>query len=100
MEEKNRYRIEAVWRAGEVLRVVANSREPMRSAEIARACGATDNTAFRICETLEESGFLKRVGDHYELGMGLALFYARYKALREGLRDKIDRELDELKVAE
>lgn len=92
----SRYRIESVWQAGEVLKAVANSREPMTAAEIGKACGLKSNTAFRQCVTLEECGFLKRVGDRFELGMGLALFYARYRSTREALRDKIGRELDEL----
>ena len=64
---KNRYRIETVHQAGQVLKLVANSRTPMGSAEIGKALGMTANAAFRMCATLEEVGFLKEAGGKYEL---------------------------------
>jgi len=98
--KEDRYRIAAIAQAGEVLKVVANSREAMGSSEIARLTGLTGNTAFRICFTLEELGFLTRVGDRYELGMGLALFWARKKAMLENQRMKIDSHLKSIHISE
>lgn len=96
MKDKNRYRIEAVYQAGQVLRTVADHKGLVGASEIAASLGIKVNTAFRMCITLEELGFLKQVGEKYELGMGLALFWARKKATLEGERDGIDRDLTQL----
>lgn len=96
MDKNNRYRIESVYQAGQVLRAVAESKGACGSSEIATSLGITVNTSFRMCMTLEELGFLKQVGEKYELGMGLALFWARKKATLEGERDAIDRDIIKL----
>lgn len=96
MDKSSRYRIESVFQAGQVLRVVAESKTVMGSSEIAAVLGITVNTAFRMCATLEELGFLKQVGEKFELGMGLALFWARKKASLEGERMVIERDITEL----
>jgi DNA-binding IclR family transcriptional regulator len=93
---KERYRIEAVHQAGKILKAIAESRNPIGPSEVAKELEITVNTAFRMCITLEELGFLKQVGDKYDLGMGLALFWARKKAILEGERNGIDRQLTEL----
>lgn len=79
----NRYRIETVFQAFQVLKVIADSKEPIGPAEIIKRLDMTMNTAFRMCETLDEVGALRKIGDKYELGMALALFWARVKAKRE-----------------
>lgn len=89
----NRYRIESVYQAGQILRAVAETKGAVGSSEIAKSLGITSNTAFRMCVTLEELGFLKQIGDKYDLGMGLALFWARKKATLESERDGIDKDL-------
>jgi len=94
MLKENRYRIEAVHQAGQILRAVAENKGAIGSSDIAKNLGITVNTAFRMCVTLEELGFLKQVGDKYDLGMGLALFWARKKAMLEGERAGIDRDLE------
>ena len=92
----NRYRIESVFQAGQVLRAVADSKGVMGPTEIAASLGIKVNTAFRMCATLEELGFLKQVGEKYELGMGLALFWARKKASLEGERVAIEKDITQL----
>lgn len=96
MEGKNRYRIESVFQAGQVMKAVADSKEAVGPSEVAKTLGITINTAFRMCMTLEELGFLKQIGEKYELGMGLALFWARKKATLEGERAEIDRDIEQL----
>lgn len=96
MTEGNRYRIEAVYLAGQILKTISEIKRPLGSAEVARELGITVNQAFRMCMTLEELGFLKQVGDKYDLGMGLALFWARKKAMLEGERTGVERQLSEL----
>ena len=96
MEKNNRYRIEAVYQAGQVLKTVAESKGAVGPSDIATNLGITVNTAFRMCVTLEGIGFLKQIGDKYELGIGLALFWARKKAMLEGERENVSRELASL----
>ncbi len=100
MEKENRYRIETVHQAGQVLKTVANSKEPMGAIAIAKSLDIKSNTAFRICQTLDEIGFLKQVGDRYELGMGLALFWARKKASLETKREAVESDLDSIQIKE
>ncbi len=98
---ENKYIIRAVKQAMQVLETVANNREPMGSAEIAKALGISGNMAFRQCVTLEESGLLRMVGDKkFDLGMKLAIFWARKKSRLEGERDAIARNLEELEAEE
>ncbi|MDA8155600.1 MAG: helix-turn-helix domain-containing protein [Actinomycetota bacterium] len=94
----NRYRIDAVYQAGQVLEVVADSREPMGPSEIAAALGIKINAAFRQCVTLDEMGWLKEVNKKYVLGDRLALFWARYKTRREADLARIQNELKNLEI--
>jgi len=96
MKDKNRYRIEAVYQAGQVLRTVADHKGLVGASEIAGSLGIKVNTAFRMCVTLADMGFLKQVGDKYELGMGLALFWARKKASLASERETIEQNLNQL----
>ncbi|MFA7465319.1 MAG: helix-turn-helix domain-containing protein, partial [Syntrophales bacterium] len=84
--------------AGQVLNAVADAKEPIGPSEIARESGVSVDTAFRMCATLEELGFLQQIGDRYQLGMGLALFWARKKASLEGEKSRVERDLDSLEV--
>ncbi|MCE5265699.1 MAG: helix-turn-helix domain-containing protein [Deltaproteobacteria bacterium] len=93
---ENRYRIETVYQAGQILKAVANAKEPVGAADLAKDLGLTHNTAYRTCLTLEELGFLRMIGDRYELGMGLALFWARKKASLETEKTGIEGQLTEL----
>lgn len=94
--ETGRYRIEALFEAGQILKAIAENKNPLGASEVASILGITPNKAYRMCVTLEEMGFLKQVSDKYDLGMALALFWARKKAMLEGERTGIDRQLDEL----
>jgi DNA-binding IclR family transcriptional regulator len=96
MSDINKYRIQAVYDAGKILETVAHSKEPMGAAEIAKALAITSNTAFRQCCTLDELGFLRQVGDKFDLGMKLAIFWARKKSRLEGERDRVDGDLRKL----
>lgn len=96
MAGENRYRVETVYQAGQILKTIADFKRPIGSSEVAKELGITLNTAFRMCLTLEELGFLKQVGEKYDLGMGLALFWARKKSMLEGERTGIEKDLIEL----
>lgn len=94
----NRYRIEAVYKAGLVLKLIADAKEPIGPAEIEATLGITLNAAFRMCETLEELGWIRKIGGKYELGMGLALMWARKKAGLEAALDTTTKELSSLSI--
>ena len=83
---ENRYRIAAVYQAGQIRKLIANSREPLGPADIAARLSISVNMAFRMCATMEELGDLEQVGGKYRLGMGLALIWARVRAEREEVR--------------
>jgi DNA-binding IclR family transcriptional regulator len=93
--DRDRYVIESVRKAGEILKFIAKSREPVAPAQLALEVeDLTSNTAYRMCVTLESLGWLNQVGERYELGMGLGLFWARKKATLESDRERINRAID------
>ena len=93
MADKSRYRIEAVFQAAQVIKMVSEIKGAAGPSEIAERLGITVNTAYRMCVTLEEAGFLTQVGDKYDLGMGIALIYARTKAHLECQKEEIEKNL-------
>ena len=90
--------VEAVRKAGEILKFLAHQKEPVPGAVIGKAVGLATGTVMCHLATLEEMGFVRRIGDGYELGMGAALLWSRYKANREAQRAQIEKELEELEV--
>lgn len=98
MERCDRYRIETVFQAGQILKAVADAKGAVGPSDVSKILGIKVNTAFRMCVTLEELGFLKQIGDKYDLGMGMALFWARKKAILEGERVGIENQLMELNM--
>jgi DNA-binding IclR family transcriptional regulator len=95
---RDRYVIEPVRQAGEVLKYIAAAREPVTTVQVAQACGLAPDKAFRLCVTLGEIGFLNQIGSRYELGMGLGLLWARKKATLEDRRNRIDKALELMTV--
>jgi len=96
MTNSDRYHIKSIIQAGDILKAVANSKEPVSAADLAKSCGLTANTAFRICVTLADVGFLNPIGEKYELGMALMLFWAKKKADLEAKKEKIENVLAEI----
>ncbi len=94
----NRYRIEAVFNAGRIIELVSNAGEALGAAEISARLDLTSNTAFRVCETLDELRMLKKVQDKYILGDALAHAWARYKTRREADLVRIQTELKNLEI--
>lgn len=94
--EKSYKRIEAVRKAGEILKHLANQKEPCTGPVIAKAVGLATGTAMCHLATLEDIGFVQKVGDYFRLGLGLALIHARVKGNLEGDKMKIESALKEL----
>lgn len=89
-------RIEAVRKAGEILKHMASRKEAVTGPDIAKAVNLPVGTVMCHMATLEELGFVQKVGDGFRLGMGLALIWARVKSGLEGDRARVERELAEI----
>ena len=94
------HRIEAVRKTGEILKYLSNTKDPASAPDIARAVGLPTGTTMCHLATLDDLGFVLTVGDRYQLGMGLALFWARVKSSLEAQRDKVNQNLGLLNQGE
>lgn len=92
--------IESVRKAVEILEHLAQQKEPATGTSVAQAVNLPKGTVMCHLATLEESNFIRRIGDGYELGMGAALLWARKKSLAEGQRDRANREIKMLEEGE
>ncbi len=93
-------RIEAVRKTGEILKYLANIKEPATGPDIAKAVGLPTGTTMCHLATLEDLGFVLTIGERFQLGMGLALFWARVKSTLEAQRDNINNALNLLNQEE
>ena len=89
-------RIEAVKRTGEILKYLANQKEPVSGADVAKAVDLQGGTVMCHLATLEDLGFVERIGDRVRLGMGVAMLWARVKSSLEADRANIDENLTKL----
>lgn len=89
-------RIEAVRKAGEVLKYLANQKEPVTGPQIAQAVNLAVGTTMCHLATLEDLGFVQTIGDRFRIGMGLALVWARAKSNLEAERERIDKDLESI----
>lgn len=89
-------RIEAVAKATEILEFLGNQKEPVTGPEVAQAVSLPTATVMCHLITLQDRNFVSQVGGGFELGMGAATIWARMKSLKEGKRDRINRELQTL----
>lgn len=96
MREKTYRRIEAVRKADEILKHLGQTKEPVSGAAIAAAVGLPTGTVMCYLATHEDAGFVERIGDRYQVGLGLVLIKSRLKANLEGQRMLIDANLKEL----
>lgn len=97
---KSYKRIEAVRKAGEILKYLASQKVPVTSTDVSGAINLPHGTVMCHLTTLEELGFVQNVGDYWRLGMGLSLMWARVKSTLEGDRMKIESQLKELEGGE
>lgn len=92
MENGSYKRIGAVATSISILRHMAEQREPAPGADIARAMNLPKGTVMCHLVTLEDDRMVRRIGEYWELGDGMAIFWARRKSQLEGgiERMKID----------
>ena len=93
---KSYRKIEGVLKTGGILKYMADQKEAVGGNEIAKALDMPQGTVMSHLASLEELNFVTRVGERFDLGMGLALFWARKKSRLEGERSRIDRDIEEL----
>lgn len=89
-------RIEAVKTAVGVLRYLAEQRTPVTGQDLATALDLPGGTVMCHLATLEDEGLVRSVGGAYEMGMGMALFWARYKCALEGKIERLQGSLNQL----
>lgn len=98
MAEKSSYRrIEAIKVTVAILRLLADQKQPIAGREVARAIEVPEGTVQCHLATLEDERLVRSIGGSWELDMGLALFWARRKAMLAG---RIVRDNDELRQLE
>ena len=98
MANKDKYIVNSIVRAIAVLTAVSNNRGSMTLEEVMSETGLKKATAFGILATLVHTQMLRKVGGSYELDMGAATIWARFKSRKESERDLIDRELEEIEI--
>jgi DNA-binding IclR family transcriptional regulator len=89
-------RIEAVTRTGEILKYLANQKEPVNGPQVAAGVNLPVGTVMCHLATLEDLGFVSTVGDRFKLGMGLSLFWARVRSSLETEKEHIEKAIKSL----
>jgi len=96
MKERTYKRIESIRKGNEILKYLGQMKEPASGPEIAAAVGLPTGTVMCYLATHEDAGFVQRIGDRYQVGLGLVLIKSRLKSNLEGQRMLIDANLKEL----
>lgn len=101
MSNKSYRRIGAVEKTGEILKFLAQHKDnPISASAIAEAIKLPMPTVMCHLVTLEDMGFVQSINEHWKFGLGLGLIYARVKANLEGERDRINRDLEAIRIPE
>ena len=71
--DEDRYRVPALQRGLQLLAQFSRDQRVLTGAELSRRLGLPRASVFRILQTLEQMGFVERVGEgaHYKLGMAV-----------------------------
>lgn len=82
---EDRYQVPALQRGMQVLTQFSRDERHLTGAELSRRLGLPRASVFRILQTLEQLGFVERVGDtaHYKLGMAVLRLGFEYLASME-----------------
>jgi len=88
-------RIGAVTTAIDVLNFLAEQPGPVPGKDVATGLDVAYGKIMCHLATLEDARFVSRIGEHYELGQGAALLWAKKKAQLSGkvsrCRDQLNR---------
>jgi DNA-binding IclR family transcriptional regulator len=91
-------RIEAVKKTADVIKYLAAARQPMTGQEVAEGVGMPTGTTMCHLISLADAGFVQQIGEGWQLGMGLALVWARVKSNLESSRDRAGRDLERIAI--
>jgi DNA-binding IclR family transcriptional regulator len=82
---EERYQVPALQRGLQVLTQFSRDERQLTGAELSRRLGLPRASVFRILQTLEQLGFVERVGEsaHYKLGMAVLRLGFEYLASME-----------------
>ncbi len=85
-------RINSVILAADVLEYV-REHGPCSGVSAARALEVGQVTAMQYLETLADCGLLRRIGEHYEIGLKCASIWASFRAREESRRSEAESNL-------
>ena len=91
-------RIASVKMTVEILRFLAEQKQPVGGQEIAHAVDAPHGTVMCHLATLEDERLVRCVGGAWEFDMGMSFFWAKRKAMLEGRIARDSAELKQLEV--
>ncbi|GAB1577247.1 IclR family transcriptional regulator [Bordetella petrii] len=83
------YEVPAIRRAHDILRALAAQREPLRAADLARACAMPRSSLYLLLDSLVQRRWVDRAGDGYVIGlelMALGAAYLRHDGLQAAFR--------------
>lgn len=76
-------RIGAVKTTLNILRFLADQKEPVTGREIAVALGMPHGTCMCYLATLDDDGVVRQSGECFELGMAMSMFWAKTRDREE-----------------
>lgn len=93
-------RISAVKIAADILRFLADQKDPVSGSEIAAAVGIKYGTVMCHLATLEDERFARKINgaEAFVLGQELALLWSRCKSNLTANRERIDNEIKRLEI--
>jgi DNA-binding IclR family transcriptional regulator len=91
-------RIGAVKTTLDILKFLSDQKKPVTGKDVALAIDVPHGTCMCYLATLADSSIVCQTGECFELGMGMAAFWARYKANVEGKISRLTNELHQLEV--
>lgn len=98
MAGKSYRRIAAIGITNMILKHLADQREPVSAADVIKALDLPSGTVMCHLATLEDLTWVRRIGECWELGYGIALLWARKKAQIEDGINRMRNDLRQLGV--
>lgn len=95
---KSYRKIKAVSLSNAILKFLADQKHPVSGNDIAAGIDAKYDTVLCHLATHEADLFVERVGEHFKLGQGAALLWARKQAHLKAVISKSKDELTELEI--
>ncbi|MDY6791541.1 MAG: helix-turn-helix domain-containing protein [Thermodesulfobacteriota bacterium] len=97
---KSYRRINAVKISVDILKCLADQREPVSGHDVARSVDIKYDTVMCHLTTLEDTGLVRTIGDRYELSMGMAMFWTKMKSRKEADKQRIEHEIKLLQTGD